>query len=107
MADISDGLSHLHMRYYGKGPTRARTHVIDDTVVCVLWEGFTAVEETLIAHGEGPAVERLRHAFQGVMEDRFTAIVEDATGRTVDVYMSQVHVAPNVAVELFLLAPVP
>ncbi len=104
-ATISDGLAHLHMRFYGRGPTMAKTHFAGDLVVCVLWNGFTKVEETLLARGESEAVEAFRRTFQQAMEEQFTEIVEQATGRTVCAYMSQVHVDPDVAVELFMLEP--
>ena len=105
LAAISDGLVHLHMQFYGRGPTRAKSHLVDDTVLCVLWDGFTTVEETLIAQHEATAVESFRRTFQSAMKSQFVEVVEQATGRTVIAYMSQVHVDPNVAVELFLLAP--
>lgn len=105
LATISDGLAHLHMQYYGKGPTKAKAHFVDDLVVCVLWDGFTTVEQTLLDRGEGAAVEAFRRTFQATMEDRFTEIVEEATGRTVSAFMSQVHVNPDVAVDLFVLEP--
>jgi uncharacterized protein YbcI len=103
LAAISNGLMHLHMRYYGRGPTKAKTHFVDDTVLCVLWDSFTTVEETLIRQGERVAVEDFRRTFHGAMEEEFKKVVEEATGRSVKAYMSQVHVDPNVAVELFLL----
>jgi uncharacterized protein YbcI len=93
------------MEFYGRGPTRAKSHLVDDLVVCVLWNGFTTVEETLIARGEVSTVETLRRTFQGAMEGQFTEVIETATGRVVRAYMSQVHVDPNFAVELFLLKP--
>jgi uncharacterized protein YbcI len=105
LAAISNGLMHLHMRFYGRGPTRAKSHFLDDSVVCFLWNGFTTVEETLIGEGEGEAVMSFRRTFQAAMEAQFIAVVQQATGRTVRAYMSQVHVDPNVAVELFLLVP--
>ncbi|HEV7483703.1 MAG TPA: Na-translocating system protein MpsC family protein [Solirubrobacterales bacterium] len=105
LAAVSDGLMHLHMRFYGRGPTRAKSHLVDDLVVCVLWNGFTTVEETLIARGEVASVEALRRSFQGAMESQFTDVIETATGRVVRAYLSQVHVDPNFAVELFLLNP--
>jgi len=105
LAAISNGLMHLHMRFYGRGPTRAKSYLDDDMVVCVLWNGFTTVEETLIARGETPSVEAFRRSFQRAMEEQFTEVIESVTGREVRAYMSQVHVDPNVAVELFLLEP--
>jgi uncharacterized protein YbcI len=105
LATISNGLVHLHTRYYGKGPTRAKSYMIDDTIICMLEEGFTTVERTLIDDGRGDAVHDIRRSFQQAMERQFTEVVENATGRKVVAYMSQVHVDPDVAVELFMLAP--
>jgi len=105
LAAISDGLTHLHMRYYGRGPAKAKAHFVDDLIVCVLWNGFTTVEETLLQRGEKEAVEAFRRTFQETMEERFTTVVEEATGRTVRAYLCQVHVNPDVAVELFMLEP--
>jgi uncharacterized protein YbcI len=105
LAAVSNGLMRLHMEFYGRGPTRAKSHLVDDIVVCVLWNGFTTVEETLIARGEAATVESLRRTFQGAMEGQFTDVIETATGRAVLAYLSQVHVDPNFAVELFLLSP--
>jgi uncharacterized protein YbcI len=105
LAAISNGLAHLHMRFYGRGPTMVKTNFVDDLVVCVLWNGFTTVEQTLLERGEREAVEAFRHTFQTTMEAQFTEVVEAATGRRVLAYMSQVHVEPDVAVELFMLEP--
>jgi uncharacterized protein YbcI len=103
LAAISNGLAHLHMRFYGKGPAQVRTHVVEDLIVCVLWNGFTTVERTLLDRGESDAVEAFRRTFQEAMEEQFRAVVEEATGRRVRAYMSQVHVDPDVAVEMFML----
>ncbi len=105
LSAISDGLAHLHMRFYGRGPTKAKAHFVDDLVVCVLWNGFTTVERTLLDRGEVKAVEAFRRTFQATMEDQFTEVVEKATGREVRAYMSQVHLDPDVALELFMLEP--
>jgi uncharacterized protein YbcI len=41
------------------------------------------------------------------MEEEFRRIVEEATGRKVIAYMSSIHVDPDLAVELFVLQPLP
>ena len=105
LAAISNGLAHLHMRFYGRGPARVKTHRFDDLVVCTLWNGFTTVERTLLERGKATAVEAFRRTFQSTMEAQFTEVVEEATGRSVRAYMSQVHVDPDVAVEIFVLGP--
>jgi uncharacterized protein YbcI len=106
LAQISTGLVQLHSRYYGKGPTKAKTHMVDDTVVCILRGGFTTVERTLLDTGEVESVYQMRRSFQQAMEENFRLIVEEATGRSVIAYMSSIHVDPDLAVELFVLEPV-
>ena len=105
LARISTELVQLHSRYYGKGPTKAKTHLVDDTVLCLLRGGFTTVERTLIGTGQQASVLQMRHSFQEVMEDEFRNVVEEATGRKVIAYMSMVHAAPELAAELFMLEP--
>jgi uncharacterized protein YbcI len=105
LAEVTRGLARLHTEYYGKGPNKARTYMVNDTMVCFLEDGFTTVEETLIADGNGQAVEDIRRSFQAAMEERFRDVVEKATGRKVLAYMSQIHTSPDLAVELFVLEP--
>jgi uncharacterized protein YbcI len=106
LAQISTALVQLHSRYYGKGPTKAKTHLVNDTVICILRGGFTTVERTLIDTGEIESVYQMRRSFQQAMEDGFRRVIEDATGRKVIAYMSSIHVDPDLAVELFVLEPV-
>ncbi|HEX3263555.1 MAG TPA: Na-translocating system protein MpsC family protein [Solirubrobacterales bacterium] len=103
--EVTRGLVRLHGEYYGKGPTKARSHMLDDTLISILEGGFTTVETTLIADGKSDAVHHMRSSFQMAMEGRFRAVVEDATSRTVIAYMSQIHTNPDLAVELFVLEP--
>jgi uncharacterized protein YbcI len=105
LAQISTGLVQLHSRYYGKGPTKAKTHQVNDTVVSILKGGFTRVERTLIDTGQVESVYQMRRSFQQVMEDEFRRVVEDATGRKVIAYMSSIHVDPDLAVEIFVMEP--
>jgi uncharacterized protein YbcI len=105
LASISTGLVRLHSRYYGKGPTKAKTYLVSDTVVCMLRGGFTTVERTLIDEGNVDAVYQIRRSFQQAMEEHFTTVVEAAMGRKVIAYMSQIHQDPDIAVEIFVLEP--
>ena len=105
LAQISTGLVQLHSRYYGKGPTKAKTHMVDGTVVCILRGGFTTVERTLLDTGEIESVYQMRRSFQQATEDDFRRVVEEATSRKVIAYVSTIHVDPDLAVELFVLEP--
>jgi uncharacterized protein YbcI len=103
-ATISNEIVRLQAEYYGKGPTRAKTYIVDDLVVVVLEESFTRAEKTLAERGEREAIEHIRRRFQQQMADDFTSVVEHATGRKVRVFLSETNVEHDVSVETFLLA---
>jgi len=105
LTEISDGLVALLKEFYGRGPTRAKSYYQDDLVVCVLRGGFSPVEQTLLRAGRGAAVISQRMEFQEIMRDRFVAVVENATGRSVIGFMSGNQQAPDVMCEVFILAP--
>jgi len=101
---ISNKMVQLYSEYYGRGPTKAKTYVSDDLVVCVLEETFTRAERTLVDRGEREAVQTIRRRFQQHMADEFKAIVEQATGRVVRSFLSETDLDADVSVEMFLLA---
>ena len=103
-ATISKEIVRLQAEYYGKGPTRAKTYIVEDLVVVVLQESFTRAEKTLAERGEKDAIEHIRRRFQQQMADDFTSVVEQATGRKVRVFLSETNVDQDVSVETFLLA---
>ncbi len=102
---ISDGMVALLKEFYGRGPTRAKSYYEDDLVVCVLRGGFSRVEQTLLDGGRGAAVIEQRMQFQEVMRDRFTGIIEAATGRPVIGFMSGNQQEPDMMCEVFILGP--
>jgi uncharacterized protein YbcI len=103
-AMISKEIVRLQAEYYGKGPTKAKTYIVDDLVVVVLEESFTRAERTLVERGEREAIQHIRRRFQQAMADGFTSVVEQATGRKVRVFLSETDVEHDVSVETFLLA---
>ena len=103
-ATISKEIVRLQAAYYGKGPTRAKTYIVEDLVVVVLEESFTRAERTLAERGEKDAIEHIRRRFQQQMADDFTSVVEQATGRKVRVFLSETNIDHDVSVETFLLA---
>jgi uncharacterized protein YbcI len=101
---ISREIVRLQAEYYGKGPTKARTYMLDDLVVVVLEESFTRAEKTLAERGEREAIQHIRRRFQQQMADSFISIVEQATGRKVRAFLSETDIGQDVSVETFLLA---
>ena len=103
-ATISKEIVRLQAEYYGKGPTKAKTYIVEDLVVVVLEESFTRAEKTLAERGEKDAIEHIRRRFQQQMADDFTSVVEQATGRKVRVFLSETSIEHDVSIETFLLA---
>lgn len=105
LSAITVAMVKLHRRFYGKGPTEAKTYAFNDTILCMLHGGFTTVEETLMADGKRGDVESIRRSFQDTMKERFIEVIEGTLSRRVVGYMSQIHASPDVAIELFMLEP--
>jgi uncharacterized protein YbcI len=103
LAGISNGMVRLFREYFGRGPTAAKTYALDDVVVCVLRDGLTPAERTLFERGRADAVREIRAAFQDAAADEFKGVVERLTDRRVVAFMSQAHVNPDLAVEIFFL----
>lgn len=102
-AAISNAIVGIHSRHYGKGPTKAKTYIIDDTVVCVMQDVFTTVEHTLIDNDQGSTVRDMRLTFQYALRDEFEGEIERITGRKPRCFMSQIDWKADMAVELFIL----
>ena len=106
-ADISRGAVQLLREYTGRGPTRARTEISQDNVLIVLAETLSKGEHRLAENGKGDLVLRTRHEFQLVMRDELVELVERSLGRKVIAFMSDNHIDPDMACEIFVLEPVP
>jgi uncharacterized protein YbcI len=100
---ISNGLSSLHREYFGRGPDTVRTVIGHDHVITFLENLYTPSERTLLAAGEVEAVVQSRLAFQRAMKARFIDCIEQATGRKVRAFLSQVHMEPDISAEIFVL----
>lgn len=106
--EISRAMIHLTHEYTGRGPSRARTTINGNLVVCVLEDTLTKGELTLVAKGHGEAVLGMRHTFQEAMRDDAVARVESLMGRRVSSFMSANHIEPDLAAEIFVLVdPLP
>jgi uncharacterized protein YbcI len=102
-AAISNAIVGIHSRHYGKGPTKAKTYLLDDVVVCVMQDVFTTVERTLIDNGKGELVRDVRTTFQYTMRQEFKDAVHQVTGREARAFISQIDCDGDMAVEVFLL----
>jgi uncharacterized protein YbcI len=106
LAEVTNTVVRLHRTHYGKGPTRSKSYLIDDVLICVMRDVFTTVERTLVEAGDADKVRDTRLAFQEAMGERFITAVEGIVGRRVVGFTSQVLLDQDVAIEVFVLAPV-
>jgi uncharacterized protein YbcI len=103
---ISTGTVRLLQEYTGRGPTKAKTTINQDSVMIVLGETLTKAERKLAETGKADRVLQVRHDFQVAMGDDLVALVEQELDRKVVAFMSDNHIDPDVAVEVFLLEPI-
>ena len=105
-AMISTSAVQLLHEYTGRGPTKAKTLINEDVVTVLLADTLTKGERRLVDTGRSDRVLQLRHEYQLIMRDDLVGIVERQLDRKVIAFMSQNHIDPDLAVEVFVLEPV-
>jgi uncharacterized protein YbcI len=104
-ASISNLVVHALAEYTGRGPTKARTTIGENVIVVVVQDALTKGERVLAANRDAQAVLDIRKRYQIAMSDDVVGGVEQLTGRHVVAFMSDNHIDPDVAVEVFVLEP--
>jgi uncharacterized protein YbcI len=104
-AAISNAMVELLLRYTGRGPTKARTTMGENIIVCVMGATLTKGEQSLVQDGKAEVVLHTRRAFQDTIQADAISAVEELSGRRVVAFMSNNHIDPDLAVELFILEP--
>jgi uncharacterized protein YbcI len=108
LLELSNAIVRINKEYFGRGPTKARAHIVgSDLVVCVLEGGMTRAEHTLVEHGHVGAVDANRDKLQEAVEREMRATVERIVGREVVSFMSANDAANDLQLEAFVLASEP
>jgi uncharacterized protein YbcI len=102
-ASISTAVVHMLAERTGKGPTKAKTTLGENGVFVVLEDNLTKGERNLAEAGEGASVIATRRRWQQVMREEMTSVVQELTGRKVIGFLSDNHIDPDLAVEVFVL----
>ena len=102
--ELANAIVRIYKSHFGKGPTRARAYYQGDVVTCVLRDGFTRADLTLIGAGRAEAVLEQRRLLQEAVRDEFVSAVERITGRRVEGFFSDSQHDPDIEVEVFVLA---
>lgn len=103
---VTESMVALHQRYHHRAPVTAKSQLMgDEMLACVMGGVYTDVEKTMIELQRESVVQATRHAFETAMQHKFIGAVERLSGRRVVAFISNHHVGPDMAVELFMLEP--
>lgn len=106
-AEISNRIVGLLKEYTGRGPTKARTFLDGNLVVCVFEEALTRGEQKMAEGGEAEHAVATRHAYQRLIREDARRAVEEATGRKVLAFLSDNVAEPDIGIEAFILEEEP
>ena len=106
LAAISNHVVRVVSDYTGRGPTKARSYLNENLVTVVLQDTLTKGERSLVGDDRDDLVLTMRKAYQCTMRGDLVAGIEEILGRKVTAFLSDNHIDPDLAVEVFLLAPV-
>ena len=104
-AHISREMVRLMRKISGRGPTRARTTIGRDHVLVMFQETLTEGERNLVNNGMTSEVDDVRSAYQRLLRADATKLIEETLYRKVIGFMSTNHFEPDLAAEVFVLAP--
>jgi len=104
-AKISNGAVQVLHDYTGRGPTKARTTIAENSVTILMADALTKGERRLAENGHADTVLSTRHKFQQAMREDLVALVEQYVNRKVIAFMSDNHIDPDMAIEAFVLEP--
>lgn len=83
LSKISTEMVRTQKEYFGKGPVKAKSYMLDDFLIIVMRGGVTVAEKTMLEADRENLVRSFRQAFENEMAERLTGMIEDLTGRNV------------------------
>jgi uncharacterized protein YbcI len=102
-AEITNAVVALHKAHVGRGPTRGRAYIQDDVITCVLRDGLTAAERTLVDLGQLDLVRRQREQLHDAMAAPLRETLEGLTHRNVVAVLGGVEPEADIFVTVFVL----
>ena len=101
LARLSNEMVRAQKEFFGKGPTQAKSYMLDDFLLIVMRGSRTQAEQTMLDFAQEHLVREFRQQFENEMTSRLVGMVEDLTGRKVLGYQSQILFEPDVVIEIF------
>lgn len=103
--DITRAVVRLYHERIGKGPTKGRTYIADDVVVCVLEDVATPAEKTLMEAGQAELLRTNRTAVRETIEPELKETVEHLSGRRVRAMLGDHRPEEDLTALVFVLDP--
>jgi uncharacterized protein YbcI len=104
-AAVTREVVRIHTAAIGRGPKKSYSFHNGDTLITVLLEVLTRAEQNLVAYEESDSVLAMRRLSQRAMAAEMKAAIERVTRRNVVAFMSDNHLDPDMAIEVFILDP--
>ena len=102
-AALARAMTSVLRKYLGRGPSRAEAFFRKNVVVLVLEDSMTYAERSLASGGGEETVHAVRSAMQHAMREDLVRAVEELTSTKVRAFLSDSHLDPDVAAEVFVL----
>ena len=102
-AVISKEIIGVLKREIGRGPTKAKTYLLDECVLVLLREGHTRREETDLRATGSRSVAQGRVDVSEAIREPLIAVIERETGRRVVGFMSSSQQDPSLLSFVFVL----
>jgi len=101
LSRISTEMVRAQKKYFGKGPTSAKSYMLDDFLLIVMRENRTVAEKTMVEFGRVDLVREFRQEFENEMTGKLQGMIEELTGRKILGYQSQIIIEPDIVIEIF------
>ena len=105
LGEIATSAVQVLHEYTGRGPSKEKTTIGETVVTILLADTLTTGERTLVDNGHADRVLQVRFDYQNAMRDDLVGLVERELERKVIAFMSQNHIDPDLAIEVFVLEP--
>lgn len=102
-AAVTREVIRIHNEAHGRGPKRAFSFHNGTVLITVLEEVLSPAERRLTENGGSDAVLQMRGLYQRSMGPELKESIETVTKRKVVAFMSDNHLEPDMAVEIFIL----
>ena len=102
---ICNAITGALKRSSGKGPTKVKAYSTHDHVAVIVQDMLTTLERTLVQDGHEQLVSEARQVLTGRVANECRATIEQATGRRVVGWQTEVNPSADRAFTLIQLQP--